>query len=57
MLEELSLIHIFLTILIKIVLLPFTLKQDKSMKEMKKLQLKIDELNKRYEGDPQRLNQ
>lgn len=48
---------ILLTILIKIVLLPFTLKQDKSMKEMKKLQPKIDELKKRYEGDPQTLNQ
>ena len=48
---------ILLTILIKIVLLPFTLKQDKSMKEMKKLQPKIDELKKRYEGDPQVLNQ
>ena len=47
---------ILLTILIKIVLLPFTLKQDKSMKEMKKLQPKIDELKKRYE-DPQVLNQ
>lgn len=48
---------ILLTILIKIALLPFTLKQDKSMKEMKKLQPKIDELKKRYEGDPQTLNQ
>lgn len=48
---------ILLTILIKIVLLPFTLKQDRSMKEMKKLQPKIDELKKRYEGDPQTLNQ
>lgn len=48
---------ILLTILIKIVLLPFTLKQDKSMREMKKLQPKIDELKKRYEGDPQTLNQ
>lgn len=48
---------ILLTILIKIVLLPFTLKQDKSMKEMKKLQPKIDELKKKYEGDPQTLNQ
>ena len=48
---------ILLTILIKIVLLPLTIKQDKSMKEMKKLQPKIDELKKRYEGDPQTLNQ
>lgn len=48
---------ILLTILIKIVLLPFTLKQDKSMKEMKKLQPKIDDLKKKYSNDPQLLNQ
>ena len=48
---------ILLTILIKIVLLPFTLKQDKSMKEMKKLQPKLDDLKKKYSSDPQLLNQ
>ena len=48
---------IILTILIKIVLLPLTLKQDKSMKEMKKLQPKIDELKKKYKNDSQMLNQ
>lgn len=48
---------ILLTILIKIVLLPVTLKQDKSMKEMKSLQPKIDEIKKKYKGDPQLLNQ
>lgn len=48
---------ILLTILIKVVLLPFTLKQDKSMKEMKKLQPKIDELKKKYSNDPQLANQ
>lgn len=48
---------ILLTILIKIVLLPLTLKQDKSMKEMKKLQPKIDELKNKYKNDTQLLNQ
>ncbi|MFK4786222.1 YidC/Oxa1 family membrane protein insertase [Fusobacterium sp. MFO224] len=48
---------IILTVLIKIILLPVTLKQDKSMKEMKKLQPKIDELKSKYKGDPQLLNQ
>ncbi len=48
---------ILLTILIKIVLLPFTLKQDKSMKEMKKLQPKIEALKEKYKNDPQLLNQ
>lgn len=48
---------ILLTILIKIILLPLTLKQDKSMKEMKALQPKIDELKKKYKNDSQMLNQ
>ena len=47
---------IMVTILIKIVLLPLTLKQDKSMKEMKKLQPKIDEIKKKYANDKQMLN-
>lgn len=48
---------ILLTIFIKIVLLPLTLKQDKSMKEMKKLQPKIEEIKKKYGSDPQLMNQ
>ena len=48
---------IILTILIKIVLLPLTLKQDKSMKEMKNLQPKIDALKDKYGNDKQMLNQ
>lgn len=48
---------ILLTILIKIVLLPLTLRQDKSMREMKKLQPKIEELKAKYKNDPQTLNQ
>ena len=48
---------IIITILIKIVLLPLTLKQDKSMKEMKNLQPKIDALREKYGNDKQLLNQ
>ena len=48
---------IILTILIKIVLLSLTLKQDKSMKEMKNLQPKIDALREKYGNDKQLLNQ
>lgn len=48
---------IILTILIKIVLLPLTLKQDRSMKEMKNLQPKIDALKDKYGNDKQLLNQ
>ena len=36
------------TILIKILLLPLTLKQDKSMKEMKKLQPELEKIKQKY---------
>ena len=47
---------IIVTILIKIVLLPLTLKQDKSMKEMKKLQPEIEKIKEKYANDKQMLN-
>lgn len=47
---------IIVTIIIKILLLPLTLKQDKSMKAMKKLQPQLDELKKKYANDKQMLN-
>ena len=40
---------IIVTILIKIALLPLTLKQDKSMKEMKKLQPELEKIKIRRE--------
>lgn len=46
-----------ITILIKIVLLPLTLKQDKSMKAMKKIQPMVDKLKEQYKDDPKMLNQ
>lgn len=47
---------IIVTIIIKILLLPLTLKQDKSMKAMKELQPKLEELKKKYANDKQMLN-
>lgn len=38
---------IIVTILIKIMLLPLTLKQDKSMKEMKKLQPELEKIKEK----------
>ena len=46
-----------ITILIKLVLLPLTLKQDKSMGAMKKLQPELEALKEKYKKDPQTLNQ
>ncbi|WP_022820085.1 YidC/Oxa1 family membrane protein insertase [Fusobacterium russii] len=47
---------IIVTIIIKILLLPLTIKQDKSMKAMKKLQPQLDEIKKKYANDKQMLN-
>jgi len=48
---------VFLTIVIKILLLPLTQKSMKSMKEMSKLKPMMDDLKKKYGDDKQRLNQ
>ena len=45
------------TILMKRILLPLTLKQDKSMKSMKKLQPELDKIKEQYKGDSKMLNQ
>ena len=55
--EIFGLAIIGVTILMKIILLPLTLKQDKSMKSMKKLQPELDKLKEKYKGDPKMLNQ
>ena len=47
---------IIVTILIKIALLPLTLKQDKSIKEMKKIQPELEKLKEKYANDKQMLN-
>jgi YidC/Oxa1 family membrane protein insertase len=48
---------VFLTIVIKLLLLPLTQKSMKSMKEMAKLKPMMDDLKKKYGDDKQRLNQ
>ena len=48
---------ILATIVIKIILLPLTLKQDKSMKSMKKLQPELDKIKKQYKDNPQMVQQ
>ena len=47
---------IVVTIIIKIMLLPLTIKQDKSMKAMKKLQPQLEEIKKKFANDKQMLN-
>ena len=47
---------ILLTLLFRICLLPFDLKQKKSMRLQKEIQPKIDALNKKYANDEDKLN-
>ena len=43
------------TIIFKLIMVPFTLKQSKSMKKMQELNPKIKELQEKYGKDPQTL--
>lgn len=45
------------TIIIRIILLPLTFKQDKSMKAMKKIQPELEAIKEKYGNDKQLLNQ
>lgn len=47
---------ILTTILIRIILLPISLKQERSMAKMKELQPAIDKINKKYKDDKQTAN-
>lgn len=44
---------IFTTIIFKLILLPLTIKQTRSMKKMQEIQPKIQEIQKKYKDEPQ----
>lgn len=46
---------IVMTILIRVLLLPLAIKQIRSMKSMQEMQPRIQEIQKKYKGDPQRI--
>lgn len=48
---------IVMTIFVKLIMLPLTLKQEKSMRRMNELQPKINKLKEKYKDDSQLLNQ
>lgn len=48
---------VILTLLLQVIVFPLSMKSYKSMAGMKKIQPKIQELQKRYKDDPKRLNQ
>ncbi len=45
------------TIIFKLILLPLTLNQTKSMENMKVIQPKLQEIQKKYKNDPQKVNE
>ena len=47
---------IFFTIIIKILFIPFSVKQQKTMKKSAKLQEKMKILQFKYKNDPEKLN-
>lgn len=47
---------IIVTIILRLILLPITLRQQKSMAHMQQLQPKLKALQERYKDDPQRMN-
>ncbi len=52
-----GLVIIIFTILIKLILHPLTSKYMRSMRDMKKIQPKMESLKEQYKNDPQKLNQ
>ena len=48
---------ILFSILIKVVLLPLSIKQQKTMKKSAKLQVKVKEIQDKYKNNPEKLNQ
>ena len=48
---------IIVTIIVRILIFPLTLKQEKSMKRMRELQPQLDKLKEKYKDDQQMLQQ
>ncbi|WGX76291.1 YidC/Oxa1 family membrane protein insertase [Paraclostridium bifermentans] len=48
---------ILFTIVVKVILLPLTIKQTKSMKAMQDIQPKIKEIQEKYKSKPEKQNQ
>lgn len=48
---------IIFSVILRIVLIPITIKQQKSMKKSSEMQEKMKELQKKYKNDPEKLNQ
>ena len=49
-----SIAIILFTLVVKLILLPLDIKQRHSMRKMQLIQPKVDEINKKYEKDPEK---
>ena len=57
LLPSLGLSIILLTVLVRVVLLPLTIKQTRSMREMQKIQPEVKKLQAKHKGDRQKMNE
>ncbi|SDL15559.1 YidC/Oxa1 family membrane protein insertase [Natronincola ferrireducens] len=48
---------IMFTVIVKLILVPLTLKQTKSMKQMQDIQPKVKEIQEKYKNDKEKMNQ
>jgi YidC/Oxa1 family membrane protein insertase len=55
--ESYGIAIILLTISVRILLLPLTIKQTRSMQQMQKIQPRVKELQRKYKGNRQKLNE
>lgn len=57
MIKNYGLAIILFSVLLKIILLPFSIKQQKTMKKTAELQVKVKEIQEKYKNDQMKLNQ
>lgn len=57
MIQNYGLSIILFSVLLKIILLPFSIKQQKTMKKTAELQVKVKEIQEKYKNDQMKLNQ
>ena len=57
MIQNYGLAIILFSVLLKIILLPFSIKQQKTMKKTAELQVKVKEIQEKYKNDQMKLNQ
>ena len=57
MIQNYGLAIILFSVLLKIILLPFSIKQQKTMKKTAKLQVKVKKIQEKYKNDQMKLNQ